>query len=98
MGDRKANGLGFADHRTGRRGAAQGKLNAMAEGFALLAEFVEQHIHHDWRAAHVRNTVALDTLMDYLGVDAAQADMGATNGGNGPGVGPAVAVEHRQGP
>ena len=41
---------------------------------------------------------SLDQREDHRRVDLAQADMGAADGGDRPGVGPAVAVEHRQRP
>ncbi|MNL81194.1 hypothetical protein D3C87_2082310 [compost metagenome] len=42
--------------------------------------------------------VFADQVEDLLRVDATEEHMHAGQGGDGPGVAPAVAVEHRQGP
>ena len=53
---------------------------------------------HRGRAAHVGNAVLLDEPVDLGRVDAAQADVRPADGGDGPRVTPAVAVEHGERP
>src|SRR3546814_16460007 len=44
------------------------------------------------------DALVTDQWVDHGRIDAAQADVGAAGRSHRPGVGPAVAVEHRQGP
>ena len=59
---------------------------------------IEQHVHHDRRAAEMGDAVARDRVVDRCRLDPAQADMGTGERGDGPRKAPAVAVKHRQGP
>ncbi|MNT69925.1 hypothetical protein D3C72_2082730 [compost metagenome] len=56
---------------------------------------VDQGIEHDRRAAQVADLMFTDQGEDPLRVDAAQEYVGACERRDGPGVAPAVAVEHR---
>ncbi len=59
---------------------------------------MHQHVQHDRGAAQMRHPVLADRGEDRGGFDPAQADMGPADRGHRPGIGPAVAMEHRQGP
>src|SRR2546426_9054651 len=50
------------------------------------------------RAAVVGDALLVDQLPDPGGLDLAQADVGAGDGGDTPGETPAIAVEHRERP
>ena len=63
-----------------------------------LGRRVHQHVEHDRRPAQMGHARLLDQREDHRRVDLAQADMRAADRRHRPGVGPAVAVEHGQGP
>ena len=73
-------------------------LNPLRERAAQGCRRVRDHVHHDRRAAHVGHAMLGERLKNRAGLDLAQADVGSGLQGHAPGEGPAVAVEHRQGP
>ncbi|MCY1506165.1 hypothetical protein D9M68_404040 [compost metagenome] len=98
VGDPDAHLLHRADHLGRRRGAGDQRVDRMVDGGLGRGRHVDQRVEHDRRAAEVGDPVLADQVEDLLRIDPAQADMYAGHGGYGPGVAPAVAVEHRQGP
>ncbi len=94
----EAQRLHAGDHGAGRRRSAGRDLDRPRESATRLLGRVDQHGQHHGRPAHVRHPLALDQLEDPGRFDLPQADMGGADRGHGPGEGPAVAVEHRQGP
>ena len=74
------------------------RVDPLRERAAHGRRRVRDHVHHDRRAAHVGHAMLGERLEDRPGLDLAQADVGAGLQGHAPGEGPAVAVEHRQGP
>ena len=89
-------GLGLAEHRgVGRRGGGhhhQAALERVGRGG------VHEHREHGRRAAQVGDALLVDQAPDLLRAHRAQAHLRAAGGHDRPGVAPAVAVEHRQGP
>ena len=98
VGDAEAHALHRLDHRAGRCGTAGGDLHPLLEAALHLVRRVDQHGQHDRGAAEMRHLLVAQRGEDDGGIDLAQADMGAAGGSDAPGVGPAVAVEHRQRP
>ncbi len=80
------------------RCAGHHRLHRVLDGSLGCLGHVDQGIEHDRRTAQVADPVFADQVQDLLRVDPAQEHVGAGQGGDGPGVAPAVAVEHRQGP
>jgi hypothetical protein len=103
MGDVEAHPLHRLEHRRRRRGGRGHHGDpvgdpALAEIAQHLRGRVEQHVHHDRRAAEMGHAVIGDRRVDGAGLDPAEADMGAGERRHRPGEAPAVAVEHRQRP
>ncbi len=95
MGDLKAELFHAADHRGRRRGARGHHVDRAVE---RPIAGVEQRVHHNRRAAQMRDAEPLDRVVDRPGLDPAQTDMGPGERGHGPRKAPAVAMEHRQRP
>ena len=74
-----------------------GLYRVLDGGFGCLGH-VDQGVEHNRGAAQVGDPVFADQGQDLLRVDPAQEHVRAGQGGDGPGVAPAVAVEHGQGP
>ncbi len=98
MQDPKAQLLHRGDDPARWRRTPGGDLHGVIESHALLLRRVDQHVEHDRCTTHVGHGVLLDHGEDHRRVHLAQAHVGARGGGHAPGVGPAVAVEHRQRP
>ena len=98
MGDLETDFLCLANHATGRRCAAQSKLGWPGKCQALAPQVLYQQVHHHRRSAHVGDTVVFDASVDFLTVHLPKTHMSAANGGDCPGISPAIAVEHWQGP
>ncbi len=81
----------------GRRGGGE-EAHDMRQRPPLLRARVEQDRHDDRRAAHVRDAVLGDEVVERLGAHLAQAHVHAGLDADRPGKAPAVAMEHRQRP
>ena len=98
MGDLEADFLSLANHTTRRRCAAQGKLGWPGKCQARAPQVLYQQVHHHRRSAHVGDTVVFDASVDLPAIHLPKTHMSAANGGDCPGISPAIAVEHWQGP
>src|SRR5690606_30320610 len=98
VGALDAHFLHRADYLGRRRSAGDHGVHWMVDGCLGSRRHVDQCIEHDGRAAHVGDLLVADQGEDFLRIDTAQEHMHAGQRGHGPGVAPAVAVEHRQGP
>ena len=98
MGDREPHCLHLGDHRRGRCCATRGDLHRLGEVAPDRGGRVDQHRQHDRRATHMRHAEVGDRRENLGRIDPAQADMRPARQRHRPGVGPAVAVKHRQGP
>ncbi|KAF7816291.1 Uncharacterized protein G2W53_030260 [Senna tora] len=67
-------------------------------GAAAVVGGFEEDVENDGGAAHVGDAVEVDVVVDLSGGGVAEADVGSATGGDAPGEGPAVAVEHGEGP
>ena len=98
MGHAEPHPLHRLDHRRGRRGAAGRDLDDVVEAALHLVGRVHQHVEHDRRAAQMG-----DAMLGDRGEDRRRDRPGAGRHAcrrppSPPRIGPAVAVEHRQGP
>ncbi|MNQ61278.1 hypothetical protein D3C85_755910 [compost metagenome] len=98
VGHADAHGFHRAYHLGRWRRAGDHGVHRMVDGGLGRFRHVHQGVEHDGRAAQVGDLVLADQGEDLLRVHPAQEHMHAGEGGHGPGVAPAVAVEHRQGP
>jgi hypothetical protein len=64
----------------------------------MLLRRVDQHGEHDRRRAKMRHLVLGDQPKNLAGVDGRQTDVPSADRCDGPGIRPAVAMEHRQRP
>src|SRR2546428_2454266 len=83
----------LAEERRRGRGARDAHRDRVPEPVGLRV--VDDADVDGRRAAVVGDALLVDQLPDPGGLDLAQADMGAGDGGDAPGETPAVAVEHR---
>ena len=81
-----------------RGGSCRHDPQPAADATANLLRCVGERDEHGRRRAHRRNLLAFDQFESQPWIDLAQADVQATNGGDGPGEGPSIGVEHRQRP
>jgi hypothetical protein len=77
---------------------AGGEADPMINAALQVLGGADQHRVHDRRAAVVRHAMLADGLEHRQGLDAAQADVGASHRRDGPRKAPAIAVEHGQRP
>src|SRR5690606_37905292 len=98
VGHLDAHCLDRADDLGRRRCAGDHGVHRMVDGGLGFRGHVDQRVEHDGRAAHVGDLLVVDQVEDLLRVDPAQAHVHTGHGRGPPGVAPAVAVEHRQGP
>src|SRR5690606_24289318 len=98
VGDLDAHFFHRTDYLGRRRCARDHGVHWMVDGGLGFRWHVDQGVEHDGRAAQVSDLLLVDQVEDLLRVDPAQEYMHASHGGDGPGVAPAVAVAHRQGP
>ena len=98
MRHRETHRLHARDHRGRRCRAAGGDLHRLGECPARCLGRVDQHAQHHRRAAHMRHAILGDRGEDRRRLHAAETDMRAAGQRHRPGVGPAVAMEHRQRP
>src|SRR2546426_3254459 len=88
--------LELAEERRRRRGARDAHRDRVPEPVRLRV--VDDADVDGRRAVVVGDALRVDQLPDPGGLDTAQADVGAGDGGDAPGETPAVAVEHRERP
>ena len=98
MGDPEPHPLHRLDDCRGWCGTPGRNLDDMLEAALDHLGGVHQQVQHDRRAAEMGDPVLGDRREDRRRIDPPQADMGAGDSGYRPGIGPAVAVKHRQGP
>ena len=70
----------------------------MAEAPLRCLGRMNEHVEHDWCATQVRDPMLDNRSKNRRRINAAQTDVSAGDCGHRPGIGPAVAMEHRQGP
>ncbi len=98
MGDVKAGGLHGFEHGRRRRRCGGHHLHRVAELPPLLGLCVQDDAEHDGRAAEVGHAFIRDGVEYGFCFHLAHADAGARHARQGPGITPAVAVKHGQGP
>src|SRR5690349_3421831 len=83
----------------GRRRRATGRnRDRVLELRALIGWRVSEHAQYNRRTAEVRDPMLGDQPEDLSGLDLAKTYLRSASGDNGPGIGPAGAVKHRQCP
>ena len=95
VGDLDTHVLDCADDLGRRRGTGNHGLDRVIDGGLGRIRHAGQGVQHNGGAAQVGDAVFVDQVQDLLRVDPAQEDVHTGHRGDGPGVAPAVAVEHR---
>ncbi|EDM49264.1 hypothetical protein MDG893_07700 [Marinobacter algicola DG893] len=94
----EANLLCLADNTAGGRCATESKSGGPGQCQARPSQILYQQVHHHRRPTHVGDTVVFDASVDLLTVHLPKTHMSTPDGGDCPGIGPAIAMEHRQCP
>ena len=98
MRDAETHPLHRLDHHRRRRRATGRDFDDVIEAALHTVRCMHEHVQDDRRAAEMRDPVLGDRGKDGCRIDPAQTDMRAGDRRHRPGIGPAVAVEHRQCP
>ncbi len=83
------------EHRCRWRRGGGHHLNLLRIIAPLLCLGAKDELHDDWRTAEVGDPLVGKGVIDGLGFNLPQTNMGSPEGGDGPGKAPAVAVKHR---
>ncbi len=98
VGNVKSRAFGGFKHRCRRCRAGGHDLNGMRQRAFLFFPGVDNKVENDGRTAEMCDLVFGDGIVNILGCDASQADIGPGERGDRPGERPAAAMKHRQSP
>uniref|UniRef100_A0A2P2NQX5 Uncharacterized protein n=1 Tax=Rhizophora mucronata TaxID=61149 RepID=A0A2P2NQX5_RHIMU len=98
MSDMESKQPHFLQQSSRRRCSTCEYLNRIIDLSLLMRLGLKEDAENNGRAAHMGNFVQRNVSVHIAGGGVAHADIGSTTGSNTPCEGPAIAVEHWEGP